>query len=574
MEKNAELIGPDEDGEFHSASDDALGSTVLVEVAHGVVAAFGDLPAGIGLKSLDLTLLTDTDRELISTAVASLGNASSVVGNLANAAENAKGLFRLSDATLAQMLRNGGTLAVKDGANLGAIVIPGGGLAQARFIPVSAAGVATLAASAGPAIAMLALQSSLNQLNDLARTNIALTSQVLTEVRQASWSELNGLVHEVETATDRARRAGAVTDNLWSTIASKGADLRTQRHRYKIKVGDHAGQLSKLKDRARREYLETNAEAIVFDTHALLSSLMAWVGYQAMYTARERAAGSEDSAETRVAKDVLQETKSELEAALGEITALVGALTRELRLVAELPGRSTLAGAKRRKDAKSSRLTSSQLLEAIQPLTDQLIPPVGEPRDPDVLCLPAGVQQDKYLKVLHLLLEPEESVHAVALPYQLKDGQVVGELLQSVTVPVGEKLARRVGGEPDRGTTIVAVTDRRILASRSKLFLRTGELNGETPIEQVRYVRRSTDSEGNARDRIDLITRDTNVRWVFHHTTDPRAVDALAAVLAESMSIPDSERASLVEQRKALTSPTAESAGLERSESPYEESVE
>lgn len=149
MEKDTEFLGPSEDGEFRSTSDDELASTVLVEVAPGVVAAFGDLPDGIGLQSLDLAILPGTDRALVSTALTTLGNTATIAGNFANAAANAKGLFRLSDATLAQMLRNGGSLAVKDGANLGAIIIPGGGLAQARFIPVSAAGVATLAAPAG-----------------------------------------------------------------------------------------------------------------------------------------------------------------------------------------------------------------------------------------------------------------------------------------------------------------------------------------------------------------------------------------------------------------------------------------
>lgn len=407
-------------------------------------------------------------------------------------------------------------------------------------------------------MAMLALQSSLNQLTDLARTNIALTTQVLTEVRQQAWAELTGLVTKVEKTTDRARRAGAVTDNLWHSIASKDADLETLRDLYRRKASDHVTNLAGLNGRARREYLETNAEAIVFDTYALLSSLKAWVGYQALFAARERAAGSDDTAEARVAQAILDETRTELGPALDEISNLVVALSRELRLVAELPGRSTLAGPKKRRDANSSRSTSSQLLEAMQPLTEQLIPPVGEFRDPDVLCLPEGVQQEKYLKVLHLLLEPDEAVHAVALPYQLKDGQVVGELIQSVTVPGAAGLARRVGGEPDRGTTLVAVTDRRILTSRSKVFLRTGELSEETPIDEVRYVRRSSDPNGESRDRIDLITRDSNVRWAFHPATDPREVDALAAVLAEAMSIPDSERAALVEQRTALpTGPTS-----------------
>ena len=44
---------------------------------------------------------------------------------------------------------------------------------------------------------------------------------------------------------------------------------------------------------------------------------------------------------------------------------------------------------------------------------------------------------------------------------------------------------------------------------------------------------------------IDLITRDENIRWLFHADTVGTQVDALAGVLAESMAIPDAERDAL-----------------------------
>jgi hypothetical protein len=50
---------------------------------------------------------------------------------------------------------------------------------------------------------------------------------------------------------------------------------------------------------------------------------------------------------------------------------------------------------------------------------------------------------------------------------------------------------------------------------------------------------------------IDLITRDENVRWLFPASIDNGQVGALAAVLAESMSIPDVERDEL--RRRHLT---------------------
>lgn len=47
---------------------------------------------------------------------------------------------------------------------------------------------------------------------------------------------------------------------------------------------------------------------------------------------------------------------------------------------------------------------------------------------------------------------------------------------------------------------------------------------------------------------IDLITRDENIRWLFHADIDNTQVDALAA-LAESMTIPDVERDELQQRR-------------------------
>ena len=60
---------------------------------------------------------------------------------------------------------------------------------------------------------------------------------------------------------------------------------------------------------------------------------------------------------------------------------------------------------------------------------------------------------------------------------------------------------------------------------------------------------------------IDLITRDENIRWLFPASIDNGQVGALAAVLAESMSIPDVERDEL--RRRHLTAIDAGTDGGE-----------
>ncbi|MFE1442047.1 hypothetical protein [Streptomyces sp. NPDC058739] len=58
-------------------------------------------------------------------------------------------------------------------------------------------------------------------------------------------------------------------------------------------------------------------------------------------------------------------------------------------------------------------------------------------------------------------------------------------------------------------------------------------------------VRVTTAQDKAARLAVDLITRDENVRWLFPPDVDTTEVNALAAVPAESMTIPDAEREAL-----------------------------
>ena len=97
--------------------------------------------------------------------------------------------------------------------------------------------------------------------------------------------------------------------------------------------------------------------------------------------------------------------------------------------------------------------------------------------------------------------------------------------------------------------TLVAVTDRRIITAKTNAFLEQAEIRQAIPIDQVRYVRATTTQDRSERVAIDLITRDENIRWLFHADVDNAQVDALAAVLAESMTIPDVERDELQRRR-------------------------
>jgi hypothetical protein len=99
--------------------------------------------------------------------------------------------------------------------------------------------------------------------------------------------------------------------------------------------------------------------------------------------------------------------------------------------------------------------------------------------------------------------------------------------------------------------TLVAVTDRRIITAKTNAFLEQSEIRQDVPIDRVRYVRVATPQDESGRLAIDLITRDENIRWLFHADIGNTQVDVLAAVLAESMTIPDVERDGLQRRRYA-----------------------
>jgi len=521
-----------------NSDGDPGASTVLAEVIPGVAVVFGEVPAALDLDLVDFGLVPAADRAQISAALASIvGNAATIGGNLANAYASAQGLYRVSSATQT-LLNSGATLAVKDGANLGAVFANGKIVAQARFIPVTTVSAGAALAAIGPAVAMIALQMQLNQIQSLVSLNIALTSQVLTTIRHEQWAELTGLVAAIDRALTQAREIGSVPSSLWDTVAGSEASLRKQLDLYRRNVRDHVKQIDRLDTSRRREYLDTNAEAILFDSHALMSSLKAWTAYQALHAGKARAAAPEDPDEQRLVDIIARDTREEFEPALAEATRLIDSLARELRIVAQLPGRVTVPLMRRRRDSNASRFTSAELLKVLEPLADALRPAAPPLEMPEVLCSLKELDLDPYLRILRWFIEDDETLRCLGFPYQLDEGDVVRA--------VGQNVLGRL--DPEKWATLVAVTDRRIITAEANAFRQQGEIGQQIPISHVRYVRARTSEVQSVRSSIDLITRNEDFRWAFHADTESAQVAALAAVLAESMTIPDDERDQLLQR--------------------------
>ncbi|WP_298807074.1 hypothetical protein [uncultured Pseudokineococcus sp.] len=525
-------------------------STVLAEILPGIAVVFGDVPAGLDL--IDFGVVPSDDRARISTALASAGVLTTASGGVGNAVASAQGLFRLGAETQA-LVDGGASLAMKNGAHLGAVFKNGKIIAQARLVPVAALNPVTVAAVIGPAVAMVALQMKLSEISGLVSTNIALTTQVLTTIRRDQWAELLGLVASVDGVVAQAREVGAVPESLWDSIAGSEAPLRKQLGLYRENVVEHVRQLDKRDAQDRRKYLETNAEAIVFDANALLSSLKGWTSYQALRAGRARTAGADDPAEARLVDVITRDAQEELASGLATTTTLVDSLTRELQIIASLPGRAGMPLGQKRKDAKAVRLTCQQLLDAVRPLADVLRPQAPTPQEPEAVCAPADLDHEPYLRVLRWLLDRDEVVRCLAFPFRLDD------------LAKGAALLGRL--DPEKWAAVVVVTDRRIITAKPGDLREHGKLASSVPLDLVRYVRAATAGETGGRARIDVITRDENVRWTFHPETADEQVGALAALLAASMAIPDDERLALTLRGAAvLTSAAAGTKALPASD--------
>ncbi|MFV0137424.1 hypothetical protein ACLGIH_30250 [Streptomyces sp. HMX87] len=143
------------------------------------------------------------------------------------------------------------------------------------------------------------------------------------------------------------------------------------------------------------------------------------------------------------------------------------------------------------------------------------------------------------------MLEGGETLRVLGFPDEFHAFGPISAILGGAKEKVAAAMDKAVA------KTLVAVTDRRVITARASAFLERGEVRRDIPIDQVRYVRAATAQDEGARLAVDLITRDESIRWLFRAEIDNTEVDALAAVLAESMTIPDVEREELRRRRHA-----------------------
>src|SRR5699024_3207793 len=296
--------------------------------------------------------------------------------------------------------------------------------------------------------------------------------------------------------------------------------------------------------------LENHAEAILFDANALLVSLKAHTGYQALRASRARA----NPDEARLAEVITDDLREQFEVSMSQAARLIKDLTRELRIIAELPGRAALPLSKKRRDSRASQLTCQQLLDAVQPLADSLNPPVKQLSTPAVTCMPEDIDLNQYLHVLRWFLEDDEAPGAIAFAYEPGAHNFAG----IIPAALGARIdATWSALKPNKRATVidkiatpilVAVTDRRIIGASPRSLTHQGEIRDSIPLSEVQFVRSQSMQANAVRPTIDIITEGRDVKWMFPEEADSEHIDLLSQVIDTNIKDADSKRSLPVEE--------------------------
>ena len=515
-------------------------TSTIVEIAPEITAVFGDIPEG--LEPIDFGLLPEFDRAQLTTALSAIGNTAAITGGAVQAMTAAQGLYRVTAETQ-KLLSAGATMALKDGAQLGAVMRNGKIIAQARFIPIGTGAAAGALAAIGPALAMVALQMALSDVTTAVKTNTALLNQTLTTIRNEQWAELTGHVETMERATTHAKEIGSVPETLWQRIAPYEATLRKHMELYRKNVQDHIKQLDTLDGKEERQYLITNAEAILFDTHALLFSLRAHTQFQVLHAYRARVNGTNDPDEAKLFDIIVNDTRAEVKVCRNTATTLIAALTRQLRLIAELPRRRTLPLLPQRR-SKQSQLTSAQLLDAIEPLADALNP-IRNKLDSDTTITtiaPEGYDIDVYVRTLRWLLN-DEHLLAIAFPHQMDSNNPLTMVSTAFDLKMDAswnllRLEKKISTVSKTvSASFIAVTDARIITANPHDFRNHGTTKGEVPRSEVRHIRFTPADNDNSRTKIDVTTEKFDLHWTFPAAANNDDISALAKIFETTREV-------------------------------------
>jgi hypothetical protein len=409
---------------------------------------------------------------------------------------------------------------VKDGWNLGTLASEGKFVAQVRWVPAGAATAASVIASMGPALTLMAIQFQLNQIADLAQHNIELTSKVLQVVRQEQWSEVTGYHNTLLKELGHAREVGDVTDAIYKEIRGYQGPLSTQWDLFDKAVQAHVKEVRpKRGHKERQRYLTDHGEAIIADVQALLLAQTSWFLYQALRAGHLIDSARENPRDEALLNKLVADAQALHDKTLEETDWLLEQLAREFAVIGELPGKRTFKIGGTARAGKDAKQMVRQLQQALATIRG-----TSGPAEPEPILLPSirvfdGAVPEDLKRVLPLRLGVGERVLALA----------------DVSCDRWDLHFRDAGW--------AAITNRRVLITKQDSLRRLGVIDIQLNIDDIRYVRRPDRSDKAP--AVDVITKDTSLALKFHSWAKSGAhraeAERFGELLASFMQLPASE---------------------------------
>lgn len=510
---------PQNESPADAAAAELQSDSALVELLPGLAVLYGDhVPKGLDVTPF--ALLDHRTRGSLNSAIASASGLGNVAVQGINGVMQAQGLVRLAPQTL-KALETARPL-VSGGWNLGTLATANGEFAASvRWLPAAGANAASVAASLGPALAMLAIQMQLSEISKLAQHGLEIGQIQLEESRSARRAAIQGNYQTILKMVDLSRDQGAVTPAIYKEVRGKQGELEGQLEAAKGSLSTHIRELrSKTSNKDRRRYLADHGEEVLAVTHSLLVAQSTKFLYQALWAGHLIDTLELDPRNEATAKRVIEDGVAERNAVLAETDWLLGLAEREFGVMAELVGKRAIKFSGEDRAGHEVARMARQLRNAVADVRDGSRPAsFSRPSVPSTTVFKKDVPDD-LPRILAFRLGPDERVLAMA------------------EADVDEFSLRNFF------PSWITVTSDRLLIANKEGFKRYAQIDQAVPLEDIRYVRFVEREKGKG-PGIDVVTATKNTRFVFGDwaATGPSFEQAkrFATILGSFMRLPTEE---------------------------------
>lgn len=500
-------------------SAEGTATSALVEIEPGLAILYSDrVPSGIEVTPF--SLLDRRTQGSLSDAIGKASGLTNLAAQGVNGAMQAQGLVRLAPQTLKAL--ETAKPVVSGGWNLGTLTTAQGQFAASvRWLPATSASAASVAASLGPALAMIAIQMQLSEISKLAQHNLEISQIGLEESRQARRTAIQGNHRAIVRMVELAQDQGAVTPAIYKEVRGKQGELESQVETVKAGLATHVDRLrSKTSNKDRRRYLQDHGEEVLALAHSLLVAQSTKFTYQALWAGHLLDTVEVDPRNAATAKRVIQDGVAERNAVLAETDWLLGLAEREFGVMAELDGKRTIKFSGEARAGKDVARMARQLRNAVAEVRDRSHPSAFQrPELPTTTVFKKDV--------------PEELPRILA--FRLGPGE---RLLALAEAEVDELSLRNFFA------SWITVTSERLLIANKEAFKRYAQIRQSVPLDEIRYVRFVERDKGKG-PGMDVVTAKHNIRFGFDDWAASGAsfdqAKRFARILGSFMRLPEEE---------------------------------